>query len=225
MFLITPQLELIVWNHSARRHILRNQPWPSALPVPRLQVIFLPPSRRSRCLSPSPLFWAASSWSSCPSGRRRSNAWSAAASFSPASPPTSWATSGRNPMWSRRCWVSSAFQLLHADLLRSAGWTEERPLHLAVKVMLEYWPKGVFTAEGGSGRVFSWTQQTPPGGRTTSMANALSLSLLRNLHHVLSEDLHVRSRGEGAEGGGWVKPSWAEQQGGRGSTFSSTLCL
>lgn len=186
-----------------------------------------PLSRRFRCLSPLPLFWAASSWSSCPSGRRRSNAWSAAASFSPASPPTSWATSGRNPVWSRKCWVSAASQLFARRPPPLA------PLHLVVKVTWEYWPKGVYTSEGGS-RVFSphlaalaRPAAPPPTLQVEEKQARLTLwvcFLLRNLHHVLSEDLHVCSWGEGAAGGGWVKASelnWAT--GRHGSMLSSTL--
>lgn len=92
-----------------------------------IKVTFLPPLCfcSFRCSSLWASSWAASSWSSCPFGRLRSSVWSAAALFSQASLPTSLATSGRNPMWSRRCWVSETFVFPQSDLLYllGQGWS------------------------------------------------------------------------------------------------------
>lgn len=46
--------------------------------------------------------------------------------------------------------------------------------------------------------------QWPGGRKTNARLTLLSCFSLRNLHHVLSEDLHVCSWGEGATWGGWV---------------------
>lgn len=112
-------------------------------------------------------------------------------------------------MWSRRCWVSLASVIL--------GWKS---------------PVGIL-AEGcfhSGGRLRSlWT---PPGGQQPSahqveekQANTLSLFLLRNLHHVLSEDLHVCSWGAGEAGSGWVEPSWTEPQEDMDQRYCSRLLV
>lgn len=54
-----------------------------------------------------------------------------------------------------------------------------------------------------SGQSFAWRAVTR-WKENKHAANALSCFSLRNLHHVLSEDLHVCSWGEGATWGGWV---------------------
>lgn len=54
-----------------------------------------------------------------------------------------------------------------------------------------------------SGQSFAWHAVTR-WKKNKHTANALSCFSLRNLHHVLSEDLHVCSWGDGATWGGWV---------------------
>lgn len=71
----------------------------------------------------------------------------------------------------------------------------------------------------------TWYSHLPQGGSKTSAANTLSLFLLRNLHHVLSEDLHVCSWGEGAAGGGRVEPSGTEPKEDMGQRYRLRLLV